>query len=106
MGYNEIDTKGGSWKPTFVGQKLEGVLKSRTVQKGSNDRDYTQFHVIEEETDQEYLLWGAVLESKLAEVPDGSKILVTFAGEGRSKKGNPFPNYTVAVWSDEDKPEL
>jgi hypothetical protein len=100
--YNEVETSGGRWKPQVVGQKLEGILKSRQVRPGSNNTDYTQFHLIEQDTDQEYLLWGAVLENKLAEVEDGSKVLITFKGEARSKSGNKFPDYSVAVWSDEN----
>ena len=41
--------------------------------------------------DQEYLLWGAVLQNKLAEVADGSRAIITFKGEVRSKSGNKFP---------------
>jgi hypothetical protein len=45
----------------------------------------------------EFKLSGAVLESKLAEVPDGSQVLLTFKG----KPKNTYSDYSVAVWGDQ-----
>jgi hypothetical protein len=91
---DEIES-GGVWKPTKIGDKLEGVLRERTVLPGRNDKDYTLFTIETEEGDVK--ISGAVLESKLAEVADGSKILVTYKGK---PKGT-YLDYAVQVWREE-----
>jgi hypothetical protein len=53
------------------------------------------------ETDIEFKLSGAVLESKLAEAPDGSQVLLTFKG----KPKNTYSDFSVAVWGDEKTPD-
>jgi hypothetical protein len=53
------------------------------------------------ETDIEFKLSGAVLESKLAEVPDGSQALLTF----KEKPKNTYSDFSVAVWGDEKTPD-
>lgn len=101
MPYNEVAT-GNRWKPTVVGAKIEGKLVKREVKSGKNG-DYHWFFIVDE-TGEESVVWGAVLEKKLGEVEDGSKVILTYKGEVRSKTGNTFPDYTVMVWSDDDKP--
>jgi hypothetical protein len=99
MSWNEVES-GGVWKPEVVGERLEGVLKSRKMASGRNGEDYTIFTIEEEGTGEERKVSGAVLESKLAVVEDGSKILLTYKG----KPKNTYKDYSVAVW--DDKPAI
>jgi hypothetical protein len=98
-GYKEVES-GGMWKPEEVGAKFEGVLKSREVKRGQNDKDYTLFTFEEHETGNEVKVSGSVLENKLAEVPDGARVLLTYKGEQRGKNGNKYKDFSVAVWED------
>jgi hypothetical protein len=97
MAYNEVESS-GVWKPTVVGDKFEGILKGRKILTGQNNKPYTQFLFEQMETDIEFKLSGAVLESKLADVPDGSQVLLTFKG----KPKNTYSDYSVMVWGDEN----
>jgi len=93
--YNEVET-GGVWKPEVVGDKLEGVLKGRKTAQGRNGEAYSIFTIVEEGTGEERLASGAVLDSKLGNVEDGSKILLTYKGK---PKGT-YRDYSVGVWDD------
>lgn len=95
MAWNEVES-GGSWKPKEVGEKLEGVLKSRQVLDGRNNQPYTLF-TIEDIEGNERKVSGAVLESKLEDVEDGTKILLTYKGK---PKGT-YLDFAVQVLSDE-----
>lgn len=96
MSWNEVES-GGVWKPKEVGEKLEGVLKSRKKAMGRNNEDYTIFTIEEVATSEERNVSGAVLESKLAEIADGTKILLTYKGK---PKGT-YLDYSVMQWQDE-----
>jgi hypothetical protein len=95
MSWNEVES-GGVWKPKDVGEKLEGVLKSRKIALGKNNVNYTIF-TIEEPNGEERNVSGAVLESKLADIEDGTKILLTYKGK---PKGT-YLDFTVMQWQDE-----
>jgi hypothetical protein len=99
MAWNEVES-GGVWKPENVGDKLEGVLKSRESRTGQNDKEYISFTIAEEGTDKEVKVSGSVLENKLAEVKDGARVLLTYKGEQRGKNGNKYKDFTVAVWEE------
>ena len=99
MAYNEVESS-GVWKPTQVGDKFEGILKGRKTLMGQNGKEYTQFIFEQLESDIEFKLSGAVLESKLAEVADGSQVLLTFKG----KPKNTYSDYSVMVWGDQPGP--
>jgi hypothetical protein len=94
--YNEVETA-GVWKPTVVGDRFEGILKSRKVLPGTNGKDYTQFTFGQLETGEEFKLSGAVLENKLAHIEDGSQVLLTYKG----KPKNTYLDFSVMVWGDE-----
>jgi hypothetical protein len=94
MSWNEVESA-GAWKPTEIGDKLEGVLKGRQSVPGKNNKDYTIF-TIEDEEGAERKVYGAVLESKLAEVEDGTKIQLTYKGK---PKGT-YLDYSVMTWTD------
>ena len=87
--------------PENVGDKLEGVLESRETKPGKNGEDYTLFFIVEEGTGEKRAVSGAVLESKLGGVEDGSKLLLTYKGK---PKGT-YKDYSVGVW-EEEKPAL
>jgi hypothetical protein len=76
-GPNEVESSRVR-KPTQIGEKFEGILKGRKTLTGHNGKPYTQFLFDQMETDIKFKLSGAVLESKLAGVPDGSQVLLTF----------------------------
>jgi hypothetical protein len=97
MAWNEVET-GGVWKPKEVGEKLEGVLKSRRTAKGQNSKDYTIFTIEERETGEERQVSGAVLESKLASIDDGTKVILTYKGK---PKGT-YLDFAVMAWSDDE----
>jgi hypothetical protein len=94
--YNEVES-GGVWKPEVVGDKLEGVVKSRKTAMGRNNEEYTIFTIVQEGTDEERRVSGAVLETKLGTVEDGSKVLLTYKGK---PKGT-YKDYSVGVWDDQ-----
>lgn len=105
MGYNEV-VDGGVWKPEVVGEKLEGTIKSREVRKGQNDEPYTSFTIEELSGGEERKVSGKVLEGKLGELEDGTRILLTYKGKSKTKNGNYFKDFSVMVWSNDDKPAL
>jgi len=94
----EIES-GNKWTPKEIGEKLEGVLKEREVKDGRNNQKYTLFF-IEKPDGEVKAVSGAVLESKLAEVEDGEKVLLTYKGK---PKGT-YLDFSVMVW--EDQPAL
>lgn len=103
MPWNDEIQTGGVWKPTKIGETLEGVLKDRKTLPGKNNQDYTLFTV--ETNEGEMKVSGAVLESKLNVknpedgellIPDGTKILLTYKGK---PKGT-YLDYSVQVWND------
>jgi hypothetical protein len=96
MAWNEVET-GGVWKPKEVGEKLEGVLKSRQKLPGRNNEDYTLFTIEEAETREEIKVSGAVLESKLGAIEDGTRILLTYKGK---PKGT-YLDFSVMQWQEE-----
>jgi hypothetical protein len=100
MAYSEVESS-GVWKPTEIGAKFEGILKSRKTLTGQNNKEYTQFTFEQSETGIEFKLSGAVLESKLAEVEDGKQVLLTYKG----KPKNTYSDYSVMVWDGESSPE-
>lgn len=95
MAYSEVET-GGVWKPEVVGEKLEGVLKTRKTAMGRNGEAYTIFTITEEGTGEDRLASGAVLDSKLGSLEDGVKVLLTYKGK---PKGT-YRDYSVGVWDD------
>ena len=99
MAWNEIES-GNKWIPKELGEKLEGVLKEREVKDGRNNQKYTLFF-IEKPDGEVKSVSGAVLESKLGGVEDGSKLLLTYKGK---PKGT-YKDYSVGVW-EEEKPAL
>lgn len=97
MAWNEV-TDGGQWAPQ-IGDKLEGIIKSRETKKGQNG-EYTAF-TIENAEGEAFRLWGAVLETKLGQLEDGTKVLLTYKGEQRGKNGGKYKDFSVMSWDEE-----
>lgn len=97
--WNEIES-GNKWVPKEIGEKLEGKLKEREMKDGRNGTKYTAFY-IEKPDGEVKMVSGAVLESKLAEIENGEKLLLTYKGK---PKGT-YLDYSVMIW-EEEKPEL
>jgi hypothetical protein len=93
--YNEIESV-GVWKLENIGDKLEGILKSRKTASGRDGKSYSIFTIVEEGTNEERLGSGAVLDSKLGSLEDGVKVLLTYKGK---PKGT-YRDYSVGVWDD------
>jgi hypothetical protein len=96
MSWNEV-TDGGAWAPQ-IGDKLEGIVKSRQTKKGQNG-EYTIF-TIENTEGEEFQLWGVVLETKLGQLEDGTKVLITYKGEQRGKSGGKYKDFAVMKWEE------
>ena len=97
MAWKEVESE-GSWSPA-EGDKLEGVIASRLTKKGQNEKDYTEF-TIETDEGEHIRIWGAVLETKLGQLEDGTKVIITYKGEQRGKNGNRYKDFAVQAWED------
>ena len=62
--------------------------------------DYTLFTIEEMGTGEERKVSGAVLESKLADIADGTRVLLTYKGK---PKGT-YLDFSVMEWKDEPAP--
>lgn len=103
--WKEVE-QGNVWKPEVVGEKLEGTIKSRETRKGQNDADYISYTLTRTEDGEDVRTSSKGLDGKLANIPDGEHVLITYKGKEKTKSGFYVKTFSVMTWDEEDKPEL
>ena len=91
MAYKIIEP--GVWKPTNVGDTVEGTLVAVQPKEATVG---SRYHF--ENNGAQLMVWGgAILDDRMQYVKVGQKVKITFEGKDKNKKGQPMNKFKVEV---------
>lgn len=96
--YREIDSEFVTLAE--VGQEVEGTILERdsvTFRTGGVTTEVGRYLLEREDGSKVRVLGATTLDDKLASIPDGEFVSITFLGEGKTTGGNKIKQFRVLV---------
>lgn len=90
------DDFGVPWKPTKEGEAIEGVYCGSEEVQGTVGDAFTSYRV-KDAGGIMHGVSGATLEKRMARIPGGAEIRVTYQGTQKSKRGSDMKLFKVDV---------
>lgn len=98
MGYKEIE--GGEIRELDKDESVEAIYTG--TQAGEAGR--SALHNFEELNGEPFKLWGsAILDDRLSQVAEDTRVRVTYGGMGKSKTGNDLHLWKVEEWENDNE---